>query len=216
MSSQPNQGLIDGLACLTELCSTSEPIGGREVARRLGLHHAKANRLLMTLAELGYVRQDDKRRYLPDAGLHVLAALAGNGSGLLQRAQPLLKHLHQTMSDVTLSVGVLWGDQVAYLYHSGPSAPTVESLRLPGLRPVATSSIGQALSPAPGASPRPAALVHDNQQGGQHRSIAVPLYEFGKPVAGLAATTVPMDRDPHQVISQLQQAADEFSMGKTE
>ena len=53
MSSQPNNSLATGLAVLTEICAANEALGGRELARRMGLHHAKVNRLLMTLAEIG-------------------------------------------------------------------------------------------------------------------------------------------------------------------
>ena len=65
-------GLRDGLACLSALCAAAEPVGGRAIARQLDLNHVKVNRLLMTLAELGYARQDEQRRYHPAAGMHVL------------------------------------------------------------------------------------------------------------------------------------------------
>lgn len=201
MSSQPNQSLSDGLACLTAVAAAAEPVAGRELARRLGLHHAKVNRLLMTLAELGLVRQDERRRYTTAGGLHVLAALAGHGSGLLKRLQPVLSALHAEWPFATLAVGVLWQDRVAYTYHAGPGAQAVDALRVPGLYPAAESSIGVVLTEA-GPPRRHAALVHQGDAS-RHRSVAVPLFEDGQAVAGLAATGIPLTRRPQAVANRL-------------
>jgi len=90
LPAQPNQSLIDGLACLQQLASEREPVGGRELARDLGLEPTRVHRLLRTLAHLGLAQQDAQRRYRPGPGIHVLAAQAMFGSGLLRRALPVL------------------------------------------------------------------------------------------------------------------------------
>src|SRR5690348_18426155 len=74
LNSQPNQSLIDGIATLQALATSSEPAGCRELARRLGIDATKVNRLLKTLAYLGIARQTADRKYAPGPGMHVLAA----------------------------------------------------------------------------------------------------------------------------------------------
>jgi DNA-binding IclR family transcriptional regulator len=215
MSSQPNQGLTDGLACLTALCAAGRPVGGRELARELDLHHVKVNRLLMTLAEMGILRQDEQRRYLPAAGLHVLAALAGHGSGLLRRARGVLADLHGHWPEATFAIGVRWRDRVAYLYHAGPGARALDAAGVPGLYLLEDSSIGQALLAAEseGADqatgeglPVHGALVHE-RGGERHRSIAVPIWEAGQPIAAIAATGLPMTQRVAPVVRRLEKAA---------
>jgi len=143
LPAQPNQSLIDGLACLQQLASQREPVGGRELARDLGLEPTRVHRLLRTLAHLGLAQQDAQRRYRPGPGIHVLAAQAMFGSGLLRRALPVLEQLRQHQH--TVALGVLWRDRVAYLYHASPDTPPGEALGRVGLYPALRSGIGQAL-----------------------------------------------------------------------
>ena len=143
LPAQPNQSLIDGLACLQQLASQAEPVGGRELARELGLEPTRVNRLLRTLAHLGLAQQDDKRKYRTGPGIHVLAAQAMFGSGLLRRALPVLEQLRHHRH--TVALGVLWRDRVAYLYHASPGTPPGEALGRVGLYPALRSGIGLAL-----------------------------------------------------------------------
>lgn len=203
MATQLNQGLIDGLACLNTLAASAEPLGGRELARRVGIHHVKVNRLLMTLAEVGLVRQNDQRRYLPAGGLHVLAALALHGSGLLRRARPVLADLHARWPDQTLAIGARWQDQVTYLYHhrGGDGLGTGSS----NLIPAEHSSVGQVLLAA--ADAQPGDLIDRALQHGDHWSIAVPIWEHDEPVAALALTNVAPGQRRAPIIRALHDAA---------
>ncbi len=226
MSSQPNHSLIDGLSCLEALALAGEPVGCRELARRLGLHPVRANRLLKSLADVGFARQDAQRRYLPGPGFHVLAAVATHGSGLLRRALPHLDRLIKD-SGAVVALGVLWRDQVCYLFHGDAHTSTAEALGRTRLYPAAESSIGQALLAARDRAERtpalaglaPAArktverelaevrarghscLVHTGRNGTRHHSIGVAV---GDPsLAGLACTGVALDRPVAPVVEML-------------
>ncbi|MGW7680862.1 IclR family transcriptional regulator [Kribbella sp. NPDC054772] len=140
---QPNQSLIDGLACLQALASQARPVGSRELGRELGLEPTRVNRLLKTLAHLGLAQQDDKRKYSPGPGIHVLAAQSLRASGLLTAALGPLEALFGLGHQVAM--GVLWRDQVAYLYHATPGSDPHEGIGREPLFPAHHSGLGQAL-----------------------------------------------------------------------
>jgi DNA-binding IclR family transcriptional regulator len=143
LPAQPNQSLIDGLTVLQTLASAKSPLGSREMARTLGLEPTRVNRLLKTLAHLGIAQQTADRQYVPGVAMHVLAAQAMFGSGLIRRAiGPLESLRHFNMS---VAMGVLWRDQVAYLYHAGQGMSAAEAIGRVGLFPATRSAIGMAL-----------------------------------------------------------------------
>lgn len=82
--SQPNRSIIAGVTVLQEVVAAGAPVGSRELARRLGLEHSKANRILGTLVHMGMLRRTADRRYAPGAGVHVLSAQSLRASGLIQ------------------------------------------------------------------------------------------------------------------------------------
>jgi len=143
LPAQPNQSLIDGLACLQALASAGRPVGSRQLGRELNLESTRVNRLLKTLAHLGIAQQTADRQYAPGPAMHVLAAQAMFGSGLLQRALGPLESLRRPK--LSVAMGVLWRDHVSYLYHAGPSVKPAEALGRVGLFPATRSSIGMML-----------------------------------------------------------------------
>jgi len=144
LPAQPNKSLIDGLACLQAIASSSTPIGVRELARFLGLETTRVNRLLMTLAHLGMVQQTSNRKYISGPGIHVLSAQSLYGSGLLRRSLP---HLDRIMEECECAValGVLWRREVAYLYHNNPARTRFSPIGGHDLYPAEQSVIGQLL-----------------------------------------------------------------------
>lgn len=142
-SAQPNQSLIDGMATLQALASALEPVGCRELSRQLGMDATKVNRLLKTLAYLGIARQTANRRYTAGPGMHVLAAQSLFASGLVRRALPELERLRRFGH--TVAMGVLWNDNVSYLFHAPPGIEASRGLGRIGLLPATTSGIGIAL-----------------------------------------------------------------------
>lgn len=142
-NAQPNQSLIDGIATLQALASSLEPIGCRELARRLELDTTRVNRLLRTLAFLGIARQTANKKYTAGPGMHVLAAQSLFASGLVRRALPELERLRRFGH--TVAMGVLWRDSVSYLFHAPPGIEASRGLGRIGLLPATTSGIGMAL-----------------------------------------------------------------------
>lgn len=143
LGAQPNQGLIDGIATLQALATSPEPIGCRELARRISLDPTKVNRLLKTLTYLGIARQTANRKYTPGPGMHVLAAQSLFASGLIRRALPVLEQLRRFGH--TVALGVLWNDNVSYLFHAPPGLEASRGLGRIGLLPATTSGIGMVL-----------------------------------------------------------------------
>lgn len=143
MTAQPNQSLGRGLEVLHALCGAEGPIGSRELSRRLNMEHTRVNRLLGTMAVLGLAERTADRRYRPGPAVHVLAASSLRSSGLLQAALPVIRELHAEGFGAAL--GVLWRDQVCYLYHGRPNQPLERGLAGHELFPAAWSSIGTIL-----------------------------------------------------------------------
>lgn len=143
LPAQPNQSLIDGLACLQALASVGQPIGSRQMARELGLEPTRVNRLLKTLAHLGIAQQTADKQYVPGPAMHVLAAQAMFGSGLLRRSLKPLESLSRFR--LAVAMGVLWRDHVSYLYHGGPGVTATDAIGRVGLFPATRSSIGMVL-----------------------------------------------------------------------
>ncbi len=142
-SAQPNQSLIDGIATLQALATSEVPVGSRELARRLGFEPTRVNRLLKTLAYLGIAYQTGDRKYISGPGMHVLAAQSLFASGLIKRALPVLESLRRF--NYVVAMGVLWRDNVSYLYHAPPGIGSAEALGRIGLYPATRGGIGLAL-----------------------------------------------------------------------
>ncbi|EIS5897014.1 IclR family transcriptional regulator [Salmonella enterica] len=143
MSSQPNQSLIDGIRCLQYLVSSDRAIGCRELARLMDINTTRINRLLMTMASIGLTMQDEQRRYLPGPGIHALAAQAIRGSALFYHALPILER--HAPKDIVVALGVLWEDQVIYIYHSAPASQVSQALAGFRMSPAWQSVPGMAL-----------------------------------------------------------------------
>jgi len=194
---QPNQSLIDGIATLQAIATYPEPIGCRELARRLQLDPTKVNRLLKTLAYLGIVRQTANRRYTAGPGMHVLAAQSLFASGLLRRALPVLEDLRRFGH--TVAMGVLWKDSVSYLFHAPPGIEASRGLGRIGLLPATTSGIGIALL----------AELEDSEVSALYQDRPIPMFPEGigqllakldeVRSAGFARVHVADDRDHHIV-----------------
>jgi len=227
LPAQPNQSLLDGLAVLQALAIAAKPMGGRELARQLGWNAMRVNRMLKTLAFAGMARQTPDRRYVAGPAMHVLSVQSLSASGLLRRSIEPVEQLPRSKHSVAL--GVLWQDQVCYLFHAGPGQPLTSALGNHNLYPATQSSIGMMLlsqmpdnavarlfetRPTPGypnlrSLQRKLAEIRKLgyafiQQGPTQASVAIPI---GEPAyAGLALTHVTESQVP-ALIPQLRQAA---------
>mgnify|MGYP000968225246 CR=1 FL=1 len=106
MPAQANQSLIYGFQVLQEVIAAGQPVGSREVSRRLNMEHSRINRLLKTLVAIGMLYQDRDSKYYPGSGIHVLSALSLHASGLVTAALPVLEPIHKMGAIVAL--GTLW------------------------------------------------------------------------------------------------------------
>jgi len=225
MSSQSNKSLVDGLSVLSYLAGSREPVGCREMARRLGMDTTRVNRLLMTLKELGLAKQDEKRKYLPGSGIHVLAAQCIYGSKLLNRAIRVLGEVRDV--GYLVALGVLWRDSVSYLIHSELSKGVSNGVGGgPGAYPAVSSVIGRLLLAYKDDSYIDQ-FCSENYAGDllalkkelveiRHfgysllkqencLSLAVPLTKTAE--AGLSFSNIPLDADIPKVVGELQTLA---------
>ncbi|WP_448249661.1 helix-turn-helix domain-containing protein [Thalassotalea agariperforans] len=143
IKSQLNQSLIDGVATLQELALSTEPVGCRELARRLHMEPTRVNRLLITLEYLGIARKTTKRKYTAGSGMHVLAAQSLFASGLINHAIKPIESLKKF--GLTIALGMLWRDHVSYLYHAHPGMKSTEAIGRMGLYPASSGGVGLAL-----------------------------------------------------------------------
>lgn len=139
---QPNRSLIDGLLLLQSVMSASGPVSAVEVSRRFGMEATRAHRLLRTLAHLGFVQMDDRRRYIPGVAVNVLAAQGMAAAGLMHRALPVLRDLGRAYGGCVIALGALWEMAVSYLYHAEPGMLFEEGIGRLGYYPASQSVIG--------------------------------------------------------------------------
>lgn len=139
------QSLERGIAILNLLDSESEPLGIREIARRLELSPTIVQRLANTLAKEGLIEQvSETRRYRLGFRAISLGASTDYQDKLLTVATAELRRLANDHL-LTSYVGVLRGTNVVYLHALQGRGPIVVRVA-PGarIRPHATA-IGKAL-----------------------------------------------------------------------
>jgi DNA-binding IclR family transcriptional regulator len=160
LPSQPVKGLIEGITVLQELANAREPLSSIEISRRLGLEKTRVNRILKTLAYLGFAYRGDSRRYSSGPGMHILAAQSLSASGLLKTS---ISHLEDLMRHrLLIALGVLWRDKVSYLFHHLPGTPFHEGIGRVQLHPATKSSIGMALLAK--KTDEEIRLIHENSE----------------------------------------------------
>lgn len=101
-----NESLQKGLAVLSTVAASAEPLGVTEVASRTGLDYSTAYRLIATLVQLGYLERvaESKRYRVGSAVLHLGYAYIRT-RGLHQAAVPIMQELAaHTGETVNLSV----------------------------------------------------------------------------------------------------------------
>jgi IclR family transcriptional regulator, pca regulon regulatory protein len=109
------EALAKGLAILESFDVAHPEMTLSEVARRVGLSPAAARRSLITLAELGYVGQKDKRFHLKPR-IMALGSAFYFAARIDELLQPDLRDLVNRFGDAS-SVGTLDGCEVIYVAH---------------------------------------------------------------------------------------------------
>jgi IclR family acetate operon transcriptional repressor len=127
---------------LEALADQPRPLGVTELARASGLSLGTIHRLLRTLVELGYVRQDHSRSY----GLgHALIRLGEHATtGLASWSRPLLERVVGELNE-SVNLAVLENDQVVYIAHV-PSSQSMRTFTEVGSRvPAHGTGVGKAM-----------------------------------------------------------------------
>jgi IclR family pca regulon transcriptional regulator len=109
------EALANGLAILESFDAAYPEMTLSEVARRVGLSPATARRSLITLTELGYVGQKDKRFHLKPR-IMALGSAFYFAARIDELLQPELRKLVARFGDAS-SVGTLDGCDVIYVAH---------------------------------------------------------------------------------------------------
>lgn len=182
MPSQANQSLIYGFEVLQEVIAAKQPIGSREVARRLNMEHSRINRLLKTLVSIGMLYQDRDNKYCPGSGIHVMSALSLHASGLITASLPVLEPIH-TMGAI-VALGTIWRETVVYFLHARVGQDLPHSVGVHENYPINKSIIGTVLSPG-----GPPSAWEDRPERGQ-RAWGARIGDYG--IAGIAVV-LPMD-----------------------
>jgi len=137
---QPNQSIIAGITVLQEVVAADRAIGSRELSRRLGIDHSRANRILGTLVHMGMLRRDERRKYRVGPGIHVLSAQSLRASGLVPASIGALTRLQRL--GATVALGTVWRDVVCYLIHARPGVDPASTVGAHETFPADDSVIG--------------------------------------------------------------------------
>jgi IclR family acetate operon transcriptional repressor len=129
-------------ALLEALGRSTRPLGVSELAVECDLSLATIHRLLRTLVDLGYVRQEPSRTYALGPGLLRLGERAA--SGLTAWSRPLLEGLVRELGE-SVNLATLDGDRVVYLAHV-PSSRSMRMFTEVGARAAAhATGVGKAM-----------------------------------------------------------------------
>lgn len=141
---KPTSSLRRGLAAL-ELVAQAGEQGATvtEVAGQLGLDKSTGSRILATLREAGYVRQDVNRRYLSTPRLAKLAHRRPGAQDVAALARDRLEQLH-AVHDEAIHLAVVNGGEMLFLdYLQTSKAVRTEIPMIP--RPIHEVAVGVAV-----------------------------------------------------------------------
>lgn len=115
LSANVDTTLVKGFRILETLVASSDPLGISSLSTHLGLGKSNVHRLLSTLIELGFVKQDpDTKRYLPTYKCWELGSFVVERDLVRRNARSIMKELLvQTGESVVLAI--LSGTEIVYL-----------------------------------------------------------------------------------------------------
>ena len=136
------QSLERAFAILEAVAASDEPVGLAELSRTTGLHTSTAFHLIRTLVHLGYVRQDDSKRYRVGPRLFMQAAGAFTENTLVDLAQPHLRRLADETGE-TAHLAVRADNGIAVIAKVEARSPIRSSERLGIIRPAHCTALGK-------------------------------------------------------------------------
>ncbi|BBK30465.1 IclR family transcriptional regulator [Stella humosa] len=137
------QALVRGLAVMRALGTRPAGATIAETAQATGITRAGARRILLTLAALGYARQDGRRFALTPRVLEIAGGLLAGGP-LPVAADPVARALCERL-ECAVSVGLLEGPDVVYLLRHDPPRPIRLGIQAGFRLPAHASSMGWVL-----------------------------------------------------------------------
>jgi IclR family KDG regulon transcriptional repressor len=138
------QSLERAFAILESIANSSQPLGLADLSRATGLHTSTTFHLIKTLIVLGYVIQDEAKRYRIGPRLFMQAAGAFNEVELVNLAMPHLKRLAEETGETThLAVRADAGIAVIAKVDARSSIRNSERVGL--VRPAYCTAIGKVL-----------------------------------------------------------------------
>ncbi|SDS92944.1 IclR family transcriptional regulator [Microlunatus soli] len=170
-SGKQTSSLKRGLAVLELVAQAGEHgVTVTEVAAQLGLDKSTGSRILATLREAGYVRQDVNRRYLSTPRLGKLAHRRPGAQDVAALARDRLEQLHAA-HDEAIHLAVVNGGEMLFLdYLQTTKAVRTEIPMIP--RPIHEVAVGVAVL---------AAVDHDERALLMRESMAAASVRLGQP-----------------------------------
>ena len=109
------QSVERALSILEYISGSPDGVSISELSRELGLHKSTIHRILSTLVERGFVRNDEKnRRYKPGFKLFEIGSLVLNNLELRKEVHPFLEELKEKTGE-TIHLGILDEYEVLYI-----------------------------------------------------------------------------------------------------
>jgi DNA-binding IclR family transcriptional regulator len=144
-SRQPLQTVVKALDILRLFAVDREWLGVREIGRILELSSASVHNLLRTLAASGLVEQNaETKKYRLGLGLVKLAGTKLAQLDLVTAASGPMKTLMEKIGE-TITLSVLYGNDLLYLAKLESSKPVRVASRIGGGAPIHCSANGKAL-----------------------------------------------------------------------
>ena len=137
------ESLARGLEVITAFAPGRETLSLSEVATATGLARPTARRILLTLAELGYVRADGPRYALTPRVLELGAAYVGS-QGLWEVARPHLEELSARTNE-SCSIAQLDGSDIVYVARVAVPKIVGLSVQIGTRFPALQTSLGKVL-----------------------------------------------------------------------
>ena len=135
---------VKGMSVLKAFDTSSTHMTLSQIARATGLNRAATRRLILTLVQLGYVKQEDRVFSLTPRIL-VLAGGFLQGRRFGKTIEPVMRSFSDQISKA-ISMAMIDGCQAVYVAHAGARADTVSLGFTVGSRlPLLSSAIGRAL-----------------------------------------------------------------------
>jgi DNA-binding IclR family transcriptional regulator len=140
---KPTRTLMRGLEVLEVLASSPQPMGPTRIGEATGLDKATIGRLLYTLCEAGYARQEGNGSYRLTGRILRLASSVALAPELRELARPHLVALRDA-TDETVHLGVREGDHVVYIDKIDGTHPVRLVSAVGQTMPLHTTALGKA------------------------------------------------------------------------